>query len=174
MLTVDDVFLKSYKLYNQSNFNGFSKAMLVNNLNSFEFKNLRKIKYLVLSDQTVSFEEIVNFLSVSEDEYGLDLIEFNINIDSPRGNKLFFELLDFYCGYGTLKMNIISDSDNTPFELIHNVFNFYEINNFINFGLSLNLDKFHPEIWFDNAVLKTINKYLCNGYSVLNERYYLK
>ena len=175
MLFVNDVFSKSYKIYNQNNFNGFSKSIVINNLNNFSFKSLRKIKYITLLDNTITFESIVNFLSSCEDLHSLDLLELNIDINGiSNGNKLFFELLDFYYGYDNLKMNIVSDLDSTPFEIVHNVFYNYEINNFHNFGLSLNIDSLNDTPWFDSTVLRTIVGYINNGFSVSDEKYYLR
>jgi hypothetical protein len=175
MLTENEIFPRSYKLHTQDNFINSSKALLIHNLNEFSFKTMKKIKHISLIDSTVKFENIVNFLSLCEDSYDLELLELNIDlVDNTKQYKVFFELLDFYYGYSNFNLNIITGDRNTPFEMMFNIFNQYEINTFHNFGLSICSDDLDKSIWYNENVFKSIDMYVRNSFSINDEKYYLK
>lgn len=170
-----NVFPKSYKLFNQDNFTKNTSAIYIHDLNNFHFKSLRKIQYLTIGDPGVKFENIVNFLSTSEDSYNLDLFELNIDLsENSKGYKIFFELLDFYYEYDNLKLNVVTSDKDTPFDVAFNIFNQYEINNFHNFGISFNLDLTNKPIWLSDNIFKSISKYVKNGFSLTDEKYYVR
>lgn len=126
-------------------------------------------------DVDLRFESIVNFLSSCEDQYGLDLNELNLNIrENLKNYKTFFELLDFYYGYNDLKISIVANNSNTPFEIMLNVFNQYEISTYTNYGISLNLDHMTSNPWYSNDVFKSIDKFVLNGFSEMDSKYLVR
>lgn len=160
---------REYNTINAFSSESFSSNMYCINIYSYNiFKNLlienkaiihnlsSRIKHIRFIGNW-KFECIVNLLSKLEDQFNVCLNGIDICIENNR--KLFYEMVDFY--RYDIQINIISDNNNNPFSIIHDIFSSPET--YGHYGISIDT-KSLSNLWKMEPIFNSIRPYIYGLY----------